>query len=162
MDVALRVELDDHLAGCEACRQFEAELRRIQGSLARLPALPLSDEALAEVWRRTSRAPAGRPGRSRGVFDWRVAAAAAVLTLGLLGTWWVGPSRPVPPTDHELALAAREARMVLGVTAGALRRAERATVKGVLEDEVAPALRSVPIQWPDVNDRKRRTSNDDV
>ena len=162
MGADLRSALHAHLAECEACRDFEADLRQIQSTLAALPAVPFSDDALAEVWSRTSRARAGSGGFSRRGFDWRVAAAAAVVTIGLVGTWWSGAPEPAGPTEHELARAATEARMVFGMTADALRKTERATVEGVLADEVAPALRSVPIQWPGTSGKQRRTDDDDV
>jgi anti-sigma factor RsiW len=162
MDADLRSMLHAHLAGCQACREFEADTRQIQSALAALPMVSLSEEALDEVWNRTSRARAGSGGFSRRGFDWRVAAAAAVVTIGLVGTWWIGAPEPVGPTELELARAATEARMVLGMTANALRKTERATVEGVLADEVAPALRSVPIQWPGTSGNQRRNDDEDV
>ena len=50
-------------------------------------------------------------------------------------------------TPEEIARAVEEARLVLGLTGSALRRAERAAVEQVLGGEVAPALQRLPIQF---------------
>ena len=69
-----------------------------------------------------------------------------MLALALYAAWNVGGVRN-EPTAEEVARAAEETRMVLGLTARALRDARQVAVKDVLADEVSPALRKVPIRW---------------
>jgi hypothetical protein len=59
-----------------------------------------------------------------------------------------GLPRAAAPSAERLARAEREIRLVLGRTAGALRRAEQAAVREVLAGQVAPALRRIPIRLP--------------
>ena len=61
-----------------------------------------------------------------------------------------------------MARAIEEIRMVLGLTARALRDARQAAVEDVLADEVSPALRRVPIRWPGESEKKRRESGNGV
>ena len=151
LDRASAERLDRHLAQCSACRERARELEELQRMLQALPAIPLRGEALERVWDRTVRAP-----RARGWFDWRGAAAAAVLTALLGGLWYtVRPPSPArgPATDEvlsaaELARGAAEARYALSLASAALRRSERAAIGEVLGQRVAPALSKVPIEWP--------------
>ncbi len=50
--------------------------------------------------------------------------------------------------DAELRRAAAESRMVLGLTARAMRRTERLAFDEVLSKDVSGALRRVPVDWP--------------
>ena len=154
MDATERQELDGHLSACAGCCKADAELRTIQQALSALPASELPDDALDEVWTRTTKA------RIRPVYYWGVAAAAAVLVIALLGIWQFGPPGAVEPTQAELDRAADEARMVLALTARALRKTERAAFKSVLAEEVSPALKSVPIQWPGSPAGRRKSGNE--
>ena len=85
---------------------------------------------------------------------------AAGVVLAALAGFWIGRGRIEPgatdlpvaaaePTPEELQRAEAEIRLVLNRTAAALRQAERAAVRDVLGGEVSPALRKVPIRWPD-------------
>ena len=56
MDATERQELEHHLTDCAGCRRADAELRTIQQGLRALPAGSLPDEALEEVWTRTTKA----------------------------------------------------------------------------------------------------------
>lgn len=144
--------LERHLARCPACRGTARELEEVQRSLRELPEIPLPDEALRRVWDRTVRAP-----RAGGWFDWRGAAAAAVLT-ALLGGLWYATRPPAPRWDAataepslsaaELARGAAEARFALRLASAALRRSERVAIDEVLGQRVAPALSKIPIEWP--------------
>ena len=155
MDAALKRRLEAHLAGCTECRAFVAEMRVVQEGLRSLPELQLPDEALEEVWNRTTRARRVRGFPRR----WNLAAAAAaVLVVVLAGLWLRNGSAPPGPTDAELERAAAQARLVLGLTSRALQRSERAVLHDVLTDEVSPALRRVPIQWPARRAGERRGS----
>jgi RNA polymerase sigma-70 factor (ECF subfamily) len=151
MDAATKQRLDDHLSGCAACRERADELRAVQEGLRSLPELKLPDDALEEVWRRTTRSRRTRP--------WYLAAAAAAITVLVLGGLWLrnGP-QPTGPTDAELEQAAREARLVLQFASRALHRTEQAAFRDILTDEVSTALQRVPIQWPERSAEQRRGS----
>lgn len=162
MDARFREQLHVHLAGCGECREVEADLGRIQLGLRGLAELPLPDTALQEVWDATSRPRGSRNPWVERVLDWRFVAAAAVLIVALAGSWqWIQPTRN-EPNAAELAQALEETRMVLEMTAEALRKAKRVGVDDVLTDEVAPALRDLPIDLPQTPPKKRRKSRDDV
>jgi len=162
MDAVRRQELDDHLDSCADCRRARAELGSMQSALRTLPEIPFPDAALRDVWARTSRGRAARPAvRARGWLDWRPAAAAAALALALWAAWDFGRVR-TEPTPEEVARAAEETRMVLGLTARALREARQAVVQDVLAEEVSPALRRVPIRWPGEAGAERRESGNGV
>ena len=162
-------ELSQHLDRCGDCRQAQEELKQIQQALRELKASPFPQDAMDEVWDRTTRA------RGRRVWgDWRAVAAAAVLALAFLGIWQVS-NRTVPGTEvtvaeaalseAELARAAAEARYVLNLTATALRRSERAAMGEVMGKRVAPALRKIPLLMPDRSEgsrEPRENGEDDV
>jgi len=162
MDARFREQLHVHLAGCEECREVEADLGRIQTGLRGLAELPLSDAALQEVFASTSRSGGNPSPWMERVLDWRFVAAAAVLVVALAGAWqWIQPARN-EPSAAELAQALEETRMVLEMTAEALRKAKRVGVDDVLTDQVAPALREMPIDLPESPPVERRKSRDDV
>lgn len=154
MDAGLKRRLEVHIASCTSCREFAAELGAIQEGLRSLPELPMPDDALEQVWDRTTRS------RRASARAWRrnLTAAAAVIVIALAGLWLRNGSAPPGPTDAELEQAARDARMVLQLTSRALRRTEQAAVGDVLTDEVSQALRRVPIQWPERSAAQRRGS----
>jgi len=147
LDDRQRQRLERHLAGCDACRRLADELRAIQGGLRSLPEMQLPDEILERVWNRTTRRSGGR--------SWFYAAAAAALLLAVLGGMWIERGGGAEPrmSDAELRRAAVEARLVLGLTSRALRRGGR-TADRVLTDEISPALRKVPIRWPEAETQR--------
>lgn len=148
-EVSERAELDGHLESCTACREFQSELRWIQEGLRGLPVTPLPDDALEQVWDRTTRRRKIVPFRRRA-FDWRLAAAAAVIFMvAFLGirTWQL-PGTTAEPTEAELARAAQEMRLVLSLTSDALRKSGVVAVRDVLAEEVSPALQKMPVRWP--------------
>lgn len=148
--------LADHLATCTACREFEADLRVIRRGLASTPELELPDAVLREVWARTIDAER-RPTPGFG-FRWRaLAAAAALVLLAIVGVWRLGIPEP-EPSPQQIAEAKRQTRLVLQLTTDALRRTERASVRGVLGEEVSPALRRVPIRWAPASTKQRSGS----
>jgi len=75
--------------------------------------------------------------------DWRAAAAALVLGIGVWSLW---PAAGY--SDAEMQQAALEARLALKLTARALHDAEEAAVQGVLKREISPAIRRLPMQFP--------------
>jgi len=144
MDAGLQQRLENHLGDCASCREFAAEMRRIQGGLRSLPELKLPDEVLEQVWARTRRARRTRP--------WYYAAAAAAIVVTVLGGIWLQKNGADPqPTEAELRQAALEARLVLGLTSRALRTGGQKAVDRVLTGEVSEALQKVPIRWPKEN-----------
>jgi hypothetical protein len=162
LEPATSRQLEQHLASCADCRQADEELRAIQVALRGLEVEPFPPTALEAVWERTTRR--GEPG---GWFDWRAAAAAVVLAAGLFGLW-SAMRPPVPPrmavvaeerpTRQELDQARAEVRLVLNVTAAALRKSERAAktaIDEVLERRIPDALQKVPIRWPEAEPDRR-------
>jgi anti-sigma factor RsiW len=142
-------ELDRHLESCADCRESDEDLRAVQDGLRAIPLQTMPDEALQQVLDRTVRAERKRRLHRWGL-DWRMA-AAAVVTVGVIGIWFAFyPHVPqsAEPTEAELAQAAEDARMVFSLTARALRKAERTATREVLAGEVSGALRRVPIRWP--------------
>jgi anti-sigma factor RsiW len=161
--------LDGHLVDCAECRQAEVELQQIQQALRGLSASPFPEDALDEVWDRTTRT----SGRT-GWIDWRAIAAAAVLALAFLGIWQTKDQFmpagevavvEVDATDAELARAEAEARFVLNLTATALRRSEKAAIEEVMGKRVSPALQKIPLLLPGLPRRSgeaRKNGEDDV
>ena len=147
MDAVVRLALDRHLEECAACREYRRELQEVQETLRAVPALSMPDEALDEVFQQTSRAPDRLGSRlERWGLDWRAAAAALVLGVGIWGLW---PAGGTGFTDEELQQAALEARLALKLTARTLNGAEATAVRAVLAGEVSPALDRLPIRFPD-------------
>lgn len=140
-----------HLERCAACREYEDGIEQVRRALRDLPQTPFPDDALAEVWARTSGPPpasAEMPRRSR----WRgFAAIAAALVVMSVAVWLgLGTRQPAPegPTDAEVARAAEEARMVLALASGAIKRTERTAIREVFTDRVSPTLQKIPLRWP--------------
>ena len=146
MEATERQGMEAHLVVCSECAEKAAQLREMQDLLRGMAEQPMPDAAVDEVWQRTVRAPVART-RPRWR-DSRFAAAAAVV---VLATWigvrfspFVDGSRP----DDEAIRAAQEVRMVLQLTANALRRSEEVAFREVFAEEVSPALRKIGILWP--------------
>lgn len=141
--------LGRHRAACARCEARAQELDAVQYALREVEAPVFPETALHAVFRQTSRAPSARVARRARVgAAMRVAVAALVAGLGLV--LWLVTWSPAGPSPAELAQAAAETRMVLGLTATALRGTERAAVRQVLGARVAPALRKLPVRWPEV------------
>jgi anti-sigma factor RsiW len=161
--------LSRHLEGCGDCRQAQEELKQIQRALRELKVTPFPQDAMDEVWDRTT-----RTASRRAWTDWRALAAAAVVALAFFGIWQVG-DRTAPGaevavveaglSDAELARATAEARFVLNLTATALRRSERAAIGEVMGKRVTPALQRIPLLMPNSSGRSRESrenGEDDV
>ncbi len=150
MEAGERQLLEAHLAECGDCREHEIEMLAIQRTLRSLPSPALPDAALQEVWDRTTRSYQTATRQSWGP-GWRnlAAVAAGVLFVAVVGILQWDERVPGEPTDEELRRAADEARVVLGLTAHALRKTKQVAFRDVLAGEVSEALRRIPIEWPE-------------
>lgn len=147
MDAVVRQALERHLDDCPTCLEYRRDLEEVQETLRAVPALAMPDEALDEVFQRTSRAPDRLGSRfERWGLEWRAAAAALVLGIGIWGLW---PQGGAGFSDEELQQAALEARLALKLTARTLNGAEETAVRAVLAGEVSPALDRLPIRFPE-------------
>ena len=147
MDATDRTSMESHLAVCSECAEAAAQLREMQDTLRGFAETPLPGPALDNVWERSVRAPAAV---TRRRFDWRFAAAAAAVVF----VAWIGlRGWPVEQRQDEQALrAASEVRVVLQLTANAIKRSEQVAIKQVFTDEISPALRKVGVRWPEAAD----------
>jgi anti-sigma factor RsiW len=155
MDAAEYQALERHLAVCPECREAADELREVQDALRGLAEMPLPDATLDAVWSRTTRAEPQSVAVARR-FDWRLAAAAAIVLLAVFVGWsqWPerngsGSSEIAGLSEAEKLRAAEDARMVFQLTARALRRTEEVTIREVFSEEISPALRRFGVRWPD-------------
>jgi len=146
MEATERQGMEDHRVVCSECAEKTAQLREMQDLLRGMAEQPMPDDAVDEVWDRTVRAPRGRT--QRGWRDWRFAAAAAIIVFAT----WIGVKQfPVingTGPDDEAMRAAQEVRMVLQLTANALKRSQEVAFREVFAEEVSPALQKVGILWP--------------
>ncbi len=144
MEATDRQGLEAHLAVCSECTEKTGQLREMQDLLRGMAEQPMPDDALREVWQRTVRAPVARTRRRWR--DWRFAAAAAVV---VFATWIGVRLYPVPGNSNATAeRAAQEVRLVLQLTANAIKRTEEVTFREVFAERVSPALQKVGIIWP--------------
>jgi len=146
MEATERQSMQAHLAVCSECAEKAAQLREMQDLLRGMAEQPMPDDAVEEVWERTVRSPDART-RPRWR-DWRLAAAAAVVVFAT----WIGilqfPVINGERENDEALKAAQEVRMVLQLTANALKRSEEVAFREVFTEEVSPALQKVGILWP--------------
>lgn len=145
LPAAERAALGRHLLTCADCRELRDDLERLRLGLQELPMPGLPREARAAVLAAT----VGSRGRRGRVADWLPLAAAAALVVVMIGLASIADRVRPPHDEAEVRAAERQARMVLEVTAAALRRSERAAFDTVLAGEVSPALERVPIRWPE-------------
>ncbi len=143
MEATDRQGMQAHLAVCSECAEKAGQLREIQDTLRGIAEQPMPDDAMREVWQRTVHAPVVRTRRRWR--DWRFAAAAAVV---IFATFIGMRLYPVPGDDRVARQAAQEVRMVLQLTANALKRTEEVTFREVFAEQVSPALQKVGIIWP--------------
>ena len=143
MEATDRQGVEAHLSVCSECAEKAGQLREMQDLLRGMAEQPMPDDAMHEVWQRTLRAP-GVPTRRRWR-DWRFAAAAAVV---IFATFIGMRLYPVPVDNRDARRAAQEVRLVLQLTANALKRTEEVTFREVFAKEVSPALQKVGIIWP--------------
>ena len=129
-----------HIARCSACRQLEADLSALTTALRELPQHTFPADALATVWRRTSRS------RSAIAWSWmthghmRLAAAVAVTAVSTAALYYVFAPQPTDYQAEELARASAEAALVLGYTAKALAATRDAAEDRVIVSKVSRAV----------------------
>ncbi len=115
LDGAEARALDQHLAGCAACRREFAELRRTARALETVPPEtfldgPASDLVVARAVRRV-RAEGGAARRRRGL---ALVAAAVVMAVALLGGGvLLGRALPDPAAEGTRTLAAQQGAVAL-------------------------------------------------
>lgn len=131
-----------HLVECDACREFERDLKLLHEAVRTMPPIPLPDEVMARVWSRTIDAPsvpAGRYPELRRLWGrWSVAAAAALaLAVGVMN---LAPDR-TGPTQAEVDRARDQTMYVLTLASATLQQVGRTTVTDVLEGRIGSALR---------------------
>ncbi len=155
MDAADRQAMEAHLQVCSGCAEQAGQLREVQDILRGMAEQPMPGDAVEEVWRQTVRAPRVRT--RRGWRDWRFATAAAIVAAAVLIGLQTGPFDNPQNEEQVARQAAEEARMVLQLTANALKRTEEVAFREVFAEEVSPALQRVGILWP----RRSRDRNAD-
>ena len=166
------LDLDAHLRECAECREIAAGLDGVVLGFGNLPLETMPDDDLANVLRRTVGAahdmsmsdetnPAAneadrRSSEARGRLvrphRWRIRSAYVIAAAAMLAAIAIVPfafrqSAPPEPSAAEVETAAQEARMVLALASRAVRSAESTARKRVIADEVAPALKHVPVRW---------------
>jgi predicted anti-sigma-YlaC factor YlaD len=112
-----QVEMLDHLARCESCRQFYLEARGLEGLMASVREPRAAEPPSPQVWdriefasrRRRARVPSWR----RRVPAWAMQAAAVlVVAVGLGVVFWGGRANLAPrPADAEIVLGEATGQM---------------------------------------------------
>jgi predicted anti-sigma-YlaC factor YlaD len=131
-------EFRSHVASCEACRSFAADLESLSSAFRSLPPSPLPSDALDAVWQRTTRSR-----HAAFASKWRLAAAAAFVSVLSAAALYVAlaPAPPPKPSAVEIARAEAKAELVLGYTARALGAARAAAADRVVASKISPAVR---------------------
>jgi len=136
----------DHLAECAACRQYRQRLNALQEDMRSLPSIPFPDEALQKVWARTvERLSASTPHPAWHRWQ-RPLAAAAVLALSVTIPWTAWRSH-LSVQQKRVDEAVVQTRYVLGVTAGAFRRAETVAVEDLYGERLPRVLGRFKVDW---------------
>jgi len=136
--------MERHLELCDACRRFQVDMMEIHEGLAALPEMEFPEDALKEVWNSTIRK---RSGSSSRRWQW-MAAAAAVMTVALAGSWFGYFDREPEYSPAEIARATVEARAALGLAGQALQRSQDVAMEDVMGGQVTPALEKITIGLP--------------
>lgn len=142
-----RAEVESHLAECEACREFCADLVALRHGLLAATRYPLPDEVLASVFARTIDA-AGPVRSRRWIRRIRIGVPAMAALIGLavvVPRFLGGGPEKVPRIELERATA--QTLFVLGLASDAVQRAESLAVYEVFDDRVSPALKRVSDEW---------------
>jgi predicted anti-sigma-YlaC factor YlaD len=145
---ALPEHIRTHMTACSACRELNDDLVSLSLTLRALPLAPLPADTLDAVWRETIHARSTKGSPAAGV--WRLAAAAAFVTILGAATLYIvlAPVPPPGPSTVELARASAQADIVFGYTARALAATRDAAADRVLASRVSPAVRGVAASHP--------------
>jgi predicted anti-sigma-YlaC factor YlaD len=111
LDRAEQIELLDHLARCETCREFYLEARALDGMVAAFRTPKAAPAPPPRVWERIESRIRGEQEASTvrwkvPAWAWRVS-AAIVVAVGLGAMYWLnGGAVAPPPADAEIQLGA--------------------------------------------------------
>jgi predicted anti-sigma-YlaC factor YlaD len=144
--------LDAHLRDCSSCRHLFGELAAVQSALRQLPSFELDQKSIERVLAVAADPRSASPPHRRRTGMRLVPAAAALLLAVMAGLVLRPDGVLVARQTHssaELERAAAEVELVLGLTGDALRRSREAAVRDVLDRELAPALRRIPLLSPE-------------
>ena len=143
----VEIALATHLTTCPNCCGYRDDLLAVRAAIRGLPAHPLPDDVLEDVWDQTVRACERRDSGRGWVVGWRPAAAAAVLAIAVLSSQLI--QRPVAGVaDVDGAMA--DVRLVLGLTGDALHRARSITVNRIVASTFSPAIRGIARTVPSI------------
>lgn len=129
--------LEDHLAGCDACRAFQNDLRVLRSALLNLPLTRLPSY-LADADRYTQ----PRSGKRR---VWRRVGAsiAAVVVFGLAGLWWAQHEVNDELPLLDAAQTWQDLERVMSLTGKALHDVQLVALREAVADPLAAAAQSV-------------------
>ena len=138
--------IDPHVITCEACREYEVNLRALGERLRALPVFSLPEQTVASIlWRSIEEERYAWRSKARRVCIGVLAVAAAVALAVGLPILRVGPGEAVSTADLDHAKA--QTVYVLNITADALQRIGRTTVLEVLERSLPPVLERFQLKW---------------
>ncbi len=136
----------DHLSECTGCSRYRERLNALEEDLRSLPSIPFPDEALQDVLAGT----VDTPPASTRYWTWRrwrrPFAAAAVLALSVTIPWTALRLRQSAQQER-VDEAVVQIRYVLGVTAGAFRRAETVAVEDLYGERLPRVLGRFKVDW---------------
>jgi predicted anti-sigma-YlaC factor YlaD len=136
----------DHLSECAACSQYRRRLNALEEDVRSLPSIPFPDEALQDVLAKTAETPSASTRRSLWRRWHRPLAAAAALALSVTIPWTAWRSH-LSAQQKRVDEAVVQTRYVLGVTAGAFRRAETVAVEDLYGERLPRVLGRFKVDW---------------
>ncbi|MFE5792247.1 anti-sigma factor domain-containing protein [Streptomyces sp. NPDC056503] len=138
---------ENHLAGCETCRQDAAEFGRTAARLASAETAPVSEELRTRVMEQVFRTPQDRSphtarprGGSRGGTVLRLALAASVAAVAVLGTVAAREHADAEEARAQAAQAQEQARTAGGTFADVLTAPDATVHAGELADGAKAAV----------------------
>lgn len=136
----------DHLSECTACRQYCQRLNALEEDMRSLPSIPFPDEALQNVWAKSVDKLSASTRHSTWHRWRRPLAAAAALALAF-SIPWTAWRLHLSTRQKRVDEAVVQTRYVLGVTAGALRRAETVAVEDLYGERLPRVLGRFKVDW---------------
>ncbi|MFF2776043.1 anti-sigma factor domain-containing protein [Streptomyces sp. NPDC058052] len=147
LPAAEEAAFENHLAGCETCRQDVAEFRRTAARLASAETAPVPEQLRARVMEQISRTPqdrlrpAARPrGGSRGRTGLRLALAASIAAAAVLGALAAREHADAEEARAQAAQAQEQARTAGGTFADVLTAPDATVHAGELADGAQAAV----------------------